>query len=211
MAQWTPEEWWKGDDAFIIGGGPSLRHFDWSQLIGRKTVGCNDAFRLGPEVCSVCVFGDLRWFNIHRSDLQKYPNPVFTNQPSLHKGKGFHWLRCLPRESRGLHSQALGWGGNTGCTAINLALILGAYRVFLLGFDLRVRDGKTNWHDCNLGKPNDASYRRFIRGFQAVAADLPHKFPGRTIYNCTPDSGLLVFPKMSLEEALSARKEEEAA
>ncbi len=201
--QWQPEKWWEGADAWIIGGGPSLRFFDWKLLLGRKTVGCNDAFRLGPAVCSVCIFGDLRWFNIHRKALEKFPNPVFTNQPSLHIGRGVPWLLTLRREATGLHHDALGWGGCTGCSAINLALLLGAKRVFLLGFDLAVRDGKTNWHDQNISRPTEASYVRFQKGFAAIAQRLPKVFPGTAIYNCGEESRLDVFPKMSLLEALN--------
>jgi hypothetical protein len=203
--QWNPEEWWAGSDAFIIGGGDSLRSFDWARLFGRKTIGCNDAYRLGPDVCSACIFGDLRWFQIHRKSLEAYANqsPVFTNQPSLHTGQGVPWLRTLRRESGGLHTRALGWGGNTGCAAINLALLLGARRVFLLGFDLKIgKGGKTNWHDANISKPTEASYVRFHKGFVDMANDLPRVFPGREVYNCGPDSNLRAFPMMDLEEAL---------
>jgi len=202
--QWTPEKWWDGLDAFVIGGGPSLRHFDWACLAGRKTVGCNDAFALGPDVCTVCIFGDLRWFNTHRKSLEKFPNPVFSNQPSLHNGKGVPWLRTMKREPKGLYKNALGWGGNTGCAAINLAFVLGASRVFLLGFDLKVSEGKTNWHDRNISKPTDSSYKNFEKGFTEIAKNLPKVFPGGQIFNCTPGSRLTVFPRMDLKAALES-------
>ncbi|HPT36436.1 MAG TPA: hypothetical protein PK309_07900 [Bacillota bacterium] len=202
VMQWKPEQLWEGADVFIIGGGPSLRSFDWTKLIGRKTIGCNDAFRLGPDVCAACIFGDLRWFNVHRKALQEFPNPVYTNQPSLHDGKGVPWLRTLPRKPKGLHKDALGWGCNTGCSAINLALLLGARRVFLLGFDMQVLDGKTNWHDANISKPTDATYKNYQKGFAAIAKDLPVVFPGCCVYNCGKESRLQVFPKVDLEAAL---------
>jgi hypothetical protein len=87
--------------------------------------------------------------------------------------------------------------------AINLALLLGASRVFLLGFDMKTDGGKTNWHDANISKTiTDASYHRFEKGFVEIVKDLPVVFPGRQIFNCGTDSRLRAFPKMSLEEAL---------
>lgn len=199
--KWIPSEWWKGKDAFVIGGGPSLRDFNWDLLRPVLTVGCNDAYLLGPSICTVCVFGDLKWYRTHMRALEKFENTVFTNQPSLHEGSP-QWLMTLPRHRLGLHRSALSWGGNTGCSAINLALILGASRVFLLGFDLRVKESKTNWHDQNISKPNATSYVRFREGFKAIADDLPKVYPGRQVINLTPDSALEVFPKGNIEDYL---------
>ena len=186
----------------MIGGGPSLRAFDWSRLHGRNTVGCNDAYKLGESVCGVCVFGDLRWFNHHRRSLERFKNPILTNQPSLHKGRAYPWVWTMRRENRGLHKTSLGWGGNTGCLAINAALVLGAKRVFLLGFDMKRKDNKTNWHDDNIGRPNDPSYDRFMKGFSSVASSLPVAFPGCEVINLGPDSRLECFPKRNLDEVL---------
>ena len=82
MPRWKPTETWKGQDVFVIGGGPSLRSFDWSLLSNELTVGCNTAFTLGPEICKLCVFGDPIWFNSFRSELKSYCDSggiVFTN------------------------------------------------------------------------------------------------------------------------------------
>src|SRR5574343_1711355 len=151
--KWTPRAWWSGLDAFVIGGGRSLRNFDWSRLRGRPTVGCNDAFARGPSMCSVCVFGDLRWYQHHFKRLEQFPNPIITNQPSLHVGSP-DWVLTMAREREGLHRGALGWGGNTGCIAVNVALLLGAERVFLLGFDMKLNGKQSNWHEQNIGHPN---------------------------------------------------------
>ena len=200
--RWHPRQWWSGQDVVIIGGGPSLRGFDWSALRTCLTVGCNDAFKLGPSVCTVCVFGDMKWYITHYKELEMFPNPIFTNQPSLHVGSP-DWILTVPRKIWGLHRDALGWGGNTGCSAINLALILGAMRGFLLGFDMKTKDDKTNWHDCNIGNPNDEAYKRFMEGFEKLSRDLPVVFPGRSVVNLGPDSALDMFPTESMEAALS--------
>lgn len=198
--QWKPQQWWAGQDAFIIGGGPSLREFDWRRLIPFLTVGCNDAYQLGPSVCTICMFSDLNWYQQHlKRGIKEFPNPVITNQSSLHESEIENVL-TMERSSNGPSRTALGWGGNTGYSAINLALILGARRVFLLGFDMKRVKRKTNWHDQNVGVPNDASYHRFIQGFEQSVELFAKVFPEREIINITPDSELNVFPKADLDD-----------
>ncbi len=197
MPLWTPEPVWQDQDVFVIGGGPSLRGFDWSLLHAENTVGCNTAFTLGEQVCKVCVFGDFAWWQEFKLQLAQYKGTVFTNVPNLYDSK-IPWLWFMRRVPRGLHTDALGWNGNTGAVAINLALLLGARRIYLLGYDMK-RPGKNpNWHDKVLrpaaNKPH--VYEAFAQEFLYVKRDWKNKFADREIVNITKDSGLSpsVFP-----------------
>lgn len=64
---------WLGETVWIIGGGTSLRGFDWEGIRGRRIIGCNDAYLLGSWV-GVCCFGDRGWYRIHRDRLRSYAN-----------------------------------------------------------------------------------------------------------------------------------------
>ena len=132
---------------------------------------------------------------------------VFTNCSQLLHTR-IPWLWTLLRKSSGLHTDALGWNGSTGATAINLALLLGAKRVYLLGFDMKLSvKGTPNWHDKLIDKPSATIYFKFKEGFVHVARDLSSKFPGREVVNVTDDSDLNVFPKISVEAFWMKRKE----
>ena len=201
MPRWTPKAEWKGQDVFIIGGGDSLRDFDWLLLHRELTIGCNNAYTHGSRVCKICLFGDNKWFEDpkykHKEKLAQFKGVVFTCSPHLLHSK-IPWLWTVPREKQGLRTNALGWNGNTGASAVNLALILGAKRVFLLGFDMQLSDGgKPNWHDDLIDKTNPDAYRRFLKHFRKVAADLPVRFPGRKIININANSALDLFPKLN--------------
>jgi len=191
--QWKPQQWYAGQDVYIIGGGPSLKTFDWQRLYNKITIGCNDAYRLGPSVCNICVFADAKWHDKNGSELMAFPNPIFTSHKTFKDHKEVLWLE---RIDHGLARDKLGLNGNAGCIAVNLALILGARRVLLLGFDMKLVD-KTcaNWHEFNIGKPNKKSYERFAQGFERMAADLSTVFPGREVINLGPDSELETFTK----------------
>lgn len=210
MPFWTPEPKWKDQDVFVIGGGTSLEKFDWELLRPDDvlTIGCNDAYLRGPDICNICVFGDKQWWTLHERGLEAYQASgqcsVFTNCPQLIKRQKkkptISWLWMMERKHRGLHLDALSWGSNTGCVAVNLALLLGAKRVLLLGFDMKLTGGRANWHDNSLVKPSPVPYSGFIKGFRYIAKDLPEKFPGSEIINITDDSNLHVFPKIGVKE-----------
>jgi len=207
MPRWTPEAKWQGQDAFIIGGGHSLESFDFNLLKpeGILTIGCNDAYLRGSDICNICFFADNKWWKEHKVQLEQFKGAVFTNCPQLQKNTT-SWLWIMGRHDRGLSLTALGWNHNTGAGAVNLALLLGAKRIFLLGFDMHLsRNGRSNWHNNNLDKPNKKIYLRFLKGFERLKKDLPEKFPGREIINITDDSSLNIFPKIAVKKFWNER------
>jgi len=209
MPKWIPEKVWDGQDVFVIGGGSSLELFDWELLKDENTIGCNDAFKHGEEICKICIFGDVKWFKTFERELSRYKGIVFTNSPSLQK-TNLPWLWTMIRRGSGLYKDSLGWNGNTGATAVNLALLLGAKRIFLLGFDMHLsKNKKANWHENRLNKPNASIYDKFLRGFGKLAIDLKKKFPDVEIINITDDSSLNLFPKIGVDKFWKERKRNE--
>jgi hypothetical protein len=209
MPPWIPKADWLNQDVFVIGGGPSLRDFDWTLLHSELTIGCNTAFKLGADVCKICYFGDNSWYEYFKFELAKFKGIVFTSDKHFAKSK-IPWLWTMPRQAQGLHHAALGWNGNTGASAINLALILGAKRVYLLGFDMKRINNRPNWHKHVIrpAATKPAIYQGFIRSFKHVARDWHDKFDDREIWNVTNDSGLgqELFPWLQPDAFWTERK-----
>lgn len=174
---WTPPNEWEGQAAYLIGGGSSLKDFDFSVLKGRNTIGCNDAFRLGPEIVKYNLFGDTTWFHKVKYELEKTKVPLVTNSPGMINFNVPH-IRKMSRERDGLFSgSTLGWNYSTGAAAINLAISLGATWIFLLGYDLTLSDkGKSHWHNHRVKVTTINAFHRFLRGFQEVQRNLK-KYP----------------------------------
>ncbi len=195
------------DHVFIIGGGPSLRGFNWPVLSSHPVIGCNHAFRLGIDVCDVCVFGDHKFFERFHGELQDYEGPVVTNNRHLYtKQKELSWITCMPYEKFGLHKHALGWNGNTGSVAINLAVHLGFTEILLLGFDMALnKDREPNYHKHVIDIPSDEAYKRFLKGFRHLKRDLDAKYPEVRVLNLNPDSYLNCFPQMSFNDYMEGR------
>lgn len=202
---------WKEEDAYIVGGGPSLKAFDWDLIKGRNVIGCNGAYALGSHICKIVIFGDFLWWEkiARRNAIERYGG-IVVGCSSRMKHPPEPWVRLIRRGGNGLCVDALAWNGNTGSLAINLALILGVQKVFLLGFDMklgRCKEGhlRANYHELRYESPKAHVYPRFARGFQKLADALPGVFPGREIWNITDDSELDMFPKIGLVEHFGAK------
>jgi len=201
MGHWIPPRDWEGQTAFIIGGGPSLARFDFTKLIGRNTIGCNDAFQLGPEIVRYCLFGDASFFHKHRDKLMASKVEQITCAPAL-----LHFqlikIHKMNRVRDGIHDKdTLGWNYSTGAAAVNLAFSMGAKRIFLLGFDMgKQPDGKSHWHNNPRKVIKEESYTRFIRGFHTLAQSIS-RFPDVKVFNVTDGSSRLpVFDRLSFTE-----------
>lgn len=97
----------------------------------------------------------------------------------------------------------IGWGGNSGFQAVNLAAHFGVRRIVLVGFDMQLRTG-IHWHGRHgrgLNNPTRHNVERWRRVLDQAAPALAAL--GVEVVNVSPVSALTAYPKMSLEEALS--------
>ncbi|MHA1809355.1 MAG: hypothetical protein ACTSYH_03480 [Candidatus Heimdallarchaeaceae archaeon] len=206
LKNWNPPRMWEGKTAFILGGGPSLLDVELGPLKSKRVIGVNNAFELGDWV-DVCWFGDCRWFNWNKENLQKYKGLVAT----CCKNKnivGVKWVKYVERgKAAGIDERPgkISWNSNSGASAINLAYHFGVKRIVLLGFDMHVdNDGNHNWHDKHKSqRPKDSVYAtRFMKRFPAISYDA--KRLKLEILNATEGTALpeSIFPHVKLEEVL---------
>lgn len=200
---WNPGRVWEGQDAYVIGGGPSLRGFDWNLIRYQNTIGCNSAFSLGRDFCEICIFADFSWWqDIGSKHLDRYDGIAIGCSPEFDKRAEElpNWLFTMPREESrdGLSTEKPCFNGNTGALAINLALLLGVKRVFLLGFDMKLEGDRANWHEMRTEDPQACVYPHFCKQLEHVARELSDKFPGCEVINVSDVSVLKVFPVESL-------------
>lgn len=204
--RWTIPEIWSGGEAFVMGGGPSLRGFDWARLRGRHVVGCNDAYEHG-DVVDVVAFGDMPFWRRRGDHLVRAKNrhgflavTNFPNSPEAFVGHA-HIVRRL-RHKWSRSQEALCWLGNTGAMAVNLAARLGARRIVLLGFDMDLGPGgATNWYEDNRRPPTRKLLDKFLGTFEEVARGCREE--GIELINANPRSRIdYGIPKVSPEDLL---------
>ena len=93
---------------------------------------------------------------------------------------------------------------------MNLAAQLGASRIVLLGYDMSDDNGH-NWHERSVCKeqgriPTKDHYKKFRKAIQRVANRL--KAMHIEVINCSPDSALTCFPRMTFERAMTIIEED---
>lgn len=89
--------------------------------------------------------------------------------------------------------------GNSGATALLLAKYLGAEKIYLLGYDLKITNGKKHWHgnhDKRLG--NAETMSSWHRHFELIFKE----FKNIEVVNCTRETALELFEKRELEKCL---------
>jgi hypothetical protein len=99
----------------------------------------------------------------------------------------------------------IGWAGNSGFQAINLAAQAGVAKIVLVGFDMTLDNGADHWHpDHGEGfpRPKPVDVARHCRAVDSAAATLDAL--GIRVFNTTMKSALKNYPKVGLTEALEA-------
>jgi len=199
--RWKTTCFWANETVFIIGGGSSLKGFDWTPLHAKHVIGCNDTYQLGDWV-DICCFGDAKWCRRHRDELAKFKGLKVTWRDEFEDEPDVMVLKGRPGELS-LESDRIGWNTNTGALAINLAVKFGCTKIILLGFDMKLsNDGSSNWYKNLLDRPNKVIFKKFYKGFECLKAEMKTKVPDVVVLNANPDSDLDLFPKITLEEAL---------
>ena len=227
---WTAPPMWSGGTAFIIGGGPSMpRQFGVPEDVvakvmtgalppatyspylapihGAHVIGVNNAYQIGPWIDAI-FFGDCAWYLVHRTALAKLSNlkvsccPRFAGRPQKDM-EGVKYLAKDGGHRYGISNNPskVAWNHNSGASAINLAVHFGAKRIILLGFVMCLDGSVSHWHGSH-GNKKPPPFARHLNGFPSIAEDAARR--GVEVLNCSPNSQIDVFPKVSLSEVLRA-------
>lgn len=147
---------------------------------------------------------DARWW-LARGPRDFEGLRVSRDDKARKKLPGIHFVPLVRRDVFFYDGRKIGWGGNGGFQAVNLAIQFGARRIALLGFDMQVRQGKPlHWHADHKGvmsNPTVGNAQRWRKALDAQAE--PAKKHGVEIVNCTMKSALENYPKMPIREALA--------
>ena len=183
----------------ILAGGPSLSQEAANQSRHLITIAINDSYLLAPwaEYHYHC---DKKWWEWHKDkpEFNAFQGVRITqdeiDDPRVLRIKGAH------KDGLSESPEVIHYGSNSGFQALNLAYLLGAERIILLGYDMKIAsNGKSHWFGDHPDKVR-SNYASWWSKFSIVADQLKGKVE---VINCNPDSALKCFHKMSLEEAVA--------
>lgn len=199
---------WNDDTCVVIGSGPSLSleqiaHVSLAHARGQvKAIAVNDNYLAAPwaDALYACDFNFWKWHfefgaveffdglkvTIDEAAKQRWPQLVRLigdkQAPGLSVNPG--WLHC---------------GKNSGYQAVNLAYLLGARRVLLIGFDQKYVGNRQHYFK-NRDYQTSSWYESWQPYWQSVAD--AQDVLGLEVINCTPDSALMCFPMERLHRCL---------
>ena len=186
---------WKGQRCFIIAGGESVNDFDLKTLEGEHTIGINLAFRkFNPEI----IFGyDARlwgWIESNESgpdDKKLFDNcnaiKIWSDAAAAPLPEDIVTANSIGRQGLSRKfSEGLGMGTNSGFGAINIALLLGASEIYLIGFDFY----GDRWH-AGYPQHGEAGNDFHRQCYEETSIEY-REFPSRII-NLNPKSKLKIF------------------
>jgi hypothetical protein len=189
----------------VAASGPSLTPEVAKAVRGHPAIAVNDAYRLLPfaDVLYAC---DSSWWLAHKGAMDfkgerwsshGVAGRVRHNDKS-EVGPRFRLNLIEGRDGEGFSTDpsAIHYGSNSGFQAVNMAILWGATRIILVGFDMH---GTHFFGTHPRGLRNTTNFKNFIRAFDRAATRLP---AGVEILNATPGSALRCFPMVSLHDAL---------
>lgn len=195
---------WAGHRAFIVASGPSLKAEDCERLRGEKVIAVNCSVRLLP-FAQIVYAADQNWWDAYKQDWAGYAGSKYTVSSTA--GRKFDEIERLPTESRVFLSEhGIALVGGSGGHAINLAYLLGADPIYLLGFDCQGKANDNHWHEDHksgrvmLSNPNRHIYKKWARQLSRMHSELSSK--GVSLFNCSRSTALTI-PRLTLDEALS--------
>lgn len=189
----------------VAASGPSLTPEVAKAVRGHPVIAVNDAYRLLPfaDVLYAC---DSTWWLTHKGvpgfagerwSSHGVAGRVRHNDKS-EIGPRFRLNLIEGQDGEGFSTDPsfIHYGSNSGFQAVNMAILWGATRIILVGFDMQ---GTHFFGAHPRGLRNTTKYDNFIRAFKKAATRLP---AGVEILNATPGSALRCFPMVSLDDAL---------
>lgn len=186
----------------VAAPGESLTPEIAEQCRGYDCIAVNDAWRLFPFARELYA-ADADWWRYYKGvpDFagEKWSTYGVNVKPA--EGFGLNLVRGVNGYGMGFSFEPgiIHWCANSGFQGVNRALMRGATRIVLVGFDMRGSHffGEHPPMPRRFAKPR--RFDRWIKHFEKAAELLPAHI---RIINATEGSALTCFPMMSLSEAL---------
>lgn len=192
---------WPNDVCYIIGGGPSLKDFDWNKLKGKHVIAINKAYKVIPWA-EVLYWTDARFYRWNQTDIDSLNCLKITCRNAPQLKHDVILLTSSGRDGLDKRPNFIRAGNNSGFAAINVAYHLGVKRIYLLGYDMHSEQGSTHWHEgYGIRHDHNIYARNMISNFSGIVDILRNE--GVEIWNANPKSAMTYIPKCKLEDALN--------
>jgi len=218
VSEVLPSGCWKGERCVILGGGPSLRGFDFRVLDGMHTIGINKMFQLYPsevhysmdhtffEMVELNRKPSQDHYRLHQDWVRYDGIKVFMRAQRQVFNENVYYVNDLGKKAISFDlKEGIYKTNNSGGGALMLAVALGCTEIGLLGYDFKVvENGKTVTTHCHDGYDH-GTIRSLLRNLENFRNCIEEIGPcllkmGISVYNLNPDSALQCFEKISWKD-----------
>lgn len=204
----------EGHTVACIGTGPSLTmdQVDAARERGMMLFGCNRTFQDVPDLAVLYAINEAFWAHYWFQGLCEYPAEKWTANPQVAEKYRINYVReqnepGLSRDPGYIHH-----GHGSGYTLVNLAYLMGAERIVLLGYDLRYAPDY-NGFDREIGSaprhyfgeyPSSMQHwpkMQVVNGVHRELVELYRSIEEQglvEIVNCTPGSAIDCFERADI-------------
>ena len=206
----------KNEICFVIGGGPSLNGFDFNQLNGYDTIAVNKAAEYVSNP-TYFITTDYSYFikaSLPLDELKQkctytyfvanmgHPYMKYENGKVVDTRRNFVYedlykytgvIESYNDTGFGLNLNEFSNGKNSGHCGIQLALLLGYKKIYLLGFDLN-SDGQSHFHQ-SYREVDQKSFKNRVNGYAETLTQALAEYKGtQQIINLSSSSILTNSP-----------------
>jgi hypothetical protein len=196
---------WRGECVAIVASGPSAKIAGVELLRDRiHVIAVNESYKLCPwtEVLYSC---DEGWWKL-RDGVKEFSGLKIAHSASActrYSDVRRVYVEAKSDDLKLDEPGQLGAAGNSGFQATNLAVQFGVDGILLVGFDMHLNKG-AHWHGRHpspLSNPAQSNVDRWLRGFER--AENRFQSLGIQVINCSLDSALKSYPRMTIADALA--------
>jgi hypothetical protein len=208
--EWSVPRLWEGETAFILAGGPSLAGQGAHRLAGRRVIAVNSSYIAHP-FADYLFSADRPWLYEHRAAIEgPWRGRVVTTTSAIDWDGLLHLRQVappFPGKAGGVaissDPRALSVRRTSLHGAINMAVLLGATRLVLLGADGgRDAKGRTHHHAPHKQAPKPGCWDEQLVDLRTMVQ--PLKDLGVEVLNASPGSHWDLWPIVTLDDVLAA-------
>jgi hypothetical protein len=204
----------EGRTVCCIATGPSLAQYDIdvARQKGFALFGCNNVWELTKLDVLYCC-NENWWDHYWSPTLAEYPASKWTGSKEAAKRYGLNWINGYDRPGLSSNPDYVHHGHGSGFSLVNLAFLMGARRIVLLGYDLKYapdyqgpteQPGSTPRHYFGeYPKALQHWPRMEVRGGVHVGLVQRYESVAKQgaveIINCSRDTALTCFQRMSID------------
>lgn len=207
---------WSAKDCVVVGGGPSLKTFDWNLLVRHpRVIVVNRAWRDCP-MAALWFSEDIRvielwhedsaWKAFQGTKIFHALDPAYADRAE--KLDSSLWIIERKRRDKfwaSTFDEGLSYSSNSMIGALNIASILQASPIYILGLDCNaIGKREVNYHDeyerAGFDRTGDHQYESFKSDFEHWAA---LHLKNVSVINLNPASAVECWPKRDWRAVLA--------